>query len=140
MQKEIEIAASKKKKAEKVQQMKKVKNLLKQLITKLRTQFSQSQASMEKSKKEEVSKLFDQLQGKPLQAFSNEKKEELKLKVQKQTVIAFGGGRYKTRGVPREKIKKFLKSKKVTVNEVSEYLTSQRCNCCGEVKKVNKIQ
>jgi len=94
------------------------------------------------AKREEARRLFMQLNKKgqnttvtsaPLPLESGSESQ-----MPKRLVIAFGAAKFATRGVPREKIKTFLRGKKIPVYEVNEFYTSQKCAECGEVKKKKK--
>ena len=61
-----------------------------------------------------------------------------KTRTEKKLVIGFGAAKFPSHGIPRESIKNFLRSKKVTVYDINEYYTSKKCCVCGKVKEKKK--
>ena len=134
---------------EKKKKKKRTKAVEKQIevkVKKLQQQISQDfmkkkvQLWSKQEEREEAEKLFNQFKKK--EQSTNESsslpmplKSENEIQVAKRLVVAFGAAKFATRGVPREKIKTFLRSKQIPVYETNEFYTSQKCAECGEVKQ-----
>jgi len=137
---------------EKKKKKKRTKAVEKQIevkVKKLQQQISQDfmkkkvQLWSKQEEREEAEKLFNQFKKK--EQSTNESsslpmplKSENEIQVAKRLVVAFGAAKFATRGVPREKIKTFLRSKQIPVYETNEFYTSQKCAECGEVKQKGK--
>ena len=115
----------------------KVLSLKKQLIDDFNKKKKQIWPNAEK--REEARNLLTQLNRKgettTVSSTPLPRESENEAEMPKRLVVAFGAAKFATRGVPREKIKEFLRGKKIPVYEINEFYTSQKCAECGEVKR-----